>query len=159
MVHIHGLEALFTDIRPPQCIMTHHGYGYYNHIIYCILCYPIVIVTSHSTVIDSFSLVIHISDKLLRSLDTIICIVAIHWKYYTHGLPLKLEMVHDGLFRCEWYLIMHTDLNRFCITKYGSSLLYLRGYFVSSVPKQSPWKYWFILVRKDEILRFQLIPL
>ena len=79
MGHIHGTEAILTGIRPPQRSMNHHGYGYYNHIIDCIICYPIVTVKYHYTVTYALSLVIQLYDKLLGILDTIICGVDLHW--------------------------------------------------------------------------------
>ena len=55
--------------------------------------------------------------------------------------------------------MIHTDLDRCCITEDTASLVDLRGDFVSSIIKQSPWKPWFILVRKDELPKFQMITL
>ena len=55
----------------------------------------------HSTFPDYLSLAIHISGKILGSIDTIICGVALHWHSYTHGPPLKIEIVYDGLFQYE----------------------------------------------------------
>ena len=52
--------------------MNHHSYGYSNHILDCILCYPIVMVTYHSTVHDSLSFAMQLSSILLGSVDTII---------------------------------------------------------------------------------------
>ena len=101
MVHSHGPEALLIGTRPPQCIMNHHGYGYYNHILDCILCYPILMVNSHYTVPDYLALALKISGKILGSVGTIIYGVVIHWHSYTHGLPLKLDIGNDDIFRCE----------------------------------------------------------
>ena len=67
---------------------------------------------SHSIVPNSLALSIHISGKILESAHIIICGVALHWHSCTHGLPLKIELGHDGLFRCELYLMMHTDIVR-----------------------------------------------
>ena len=77
MVHSHGPEALLDVIRSPQCSMNHHGSGYSNHIIDYIICYPIVMVTSHSTVSDYLALYIYLSGKLLGSVYTIICGVSL----------------------------------------------------------------------------------
>ena len=81
--------------------MIHHGSVYSNHIIDCTICYPIVMVSSQSTVPDYLALTMRISGKLIGSVFTNTCGVALHWSSYTLGLPLKLELVHDGLFRCE----------------------------------------------------------
>ena len=61
MGHSHGPETIITVISPPQRSMNHHGSGYYDHIIYCILCYPIVAVTSNYTVPYTLDLAIKIS--------------------------------------------------------------------------------------------------
>ena len=52
---------------------------------------------------------------------------------------------------------MHTDLAGGCITEDSDSLVYLRGVFGSSVTKHYYWKPCFILVRKYDLIRFQLI--
>ena len=57
-------------------------------------------VTYHYTVPDSLDLATNISGKLLGSVDTIICGVALHWHYFNHDLPLKLDLGHDGLLHC-----------------------------------------------------------
>ena len=114
--------------------------------------------TFHSTVPDSLTLSVHLSGKLLGILYTIIWGVSPHWYSCTHGLPLKLELGHDGIFCCEKNLMIHTDLSRGCITEDSASLVDLRGDFGSSDPKHYPWKPWFILVRKYDLPRFQLIP-
>ena len=100
MVHRHGPESLLTGIRPTKCIMNHHDSGYSNHILDRIICYHIVMVTSHSTVPDYLALAIQLSGKLLRSVDTIICGVSLHWHSCTDGLPLKCGLGHDGIFLC-----------------------------------------------------------
>ena len=100
MGHRHGPEALLTGIRPTKCITNHHDYDYSNHILDRIICYHIVIVTSHSTVPDYLDLSIQLSGKLLRSVDTIICGVSLHWHSCTDGLPLKFELGHDGILWC-----------------------------------------------------------
>ena len=127
MGHIHGPEDILTGIRPSQYSMNNNGSGYSNHILDCIICYPIFTVTSHYTVPDSLALDMQISSKLLGSVDTIICGVALHWNYCTHVLLLKLDLGHDGLFRCEWNLMIHTDLDRVCITEDGALIVDLRG--------------------------------
>ena len=86
-------------------------------------------VTFHSTVTDSLDLVMHIYGKLLGSVDTIICGVAMHWYYCTPGTPLKLKLRHDGLFRCKLDLMMYTDLSRGCITEYSAYIVDFRGDF------------------------------
>ena len=100
MGHRHGPEALLAGIRPTQCIMIHHDYDYSNHILDRIICYHIVMVTSHSTVPYYLALAIQLSGKLLRIVDTIICGVSLHWHSCTDGLPLKFELGHDGILWC-----------------------------------------------------------
>ena len=73
MGHIHWTEDNLTGIRPTQFRMNHHGSSYYNQIIDCIICYPIVMVTSHYTVPDYLALVMQLYGKLLGSVYTIIC--------------------------------------------------------------------------------------
>ena len=68
-------------------------------------------VTYHSTVPDSLALDMQLSSKLLGSVDTIICGLDLHWHFCTDYLPLKLDIGHDGLFRCELDLMMHTDID------------------------------------------------
>ena len=70
--------------------MNNHGSGYSNHILDCIICYPIFLLTYHSTVPDALALTMQISVKLLGSLYTIIFGVAIRWHSCIHGLPLKI---------------------------------------------------------------------
>ena len=70
--------------------MNHHGYGYFDYIIYLILCYTILVVTSHPTVSDKLALDMKLSGKILGSVDTIIYVVSLHWHSYTHGLPIKM---------------------------------------------------------------------
>ena len=96
--------------------------------------------TSHSTVSDYFSLSMQIYGKLLGSLDTNICVVALHWHYCTHVLPLKLYLGHDDIFSCKGGLMMHTHIDGCCITEDKASLVDLRGNFGSYVTKQSSWK-------------------
>ena len=55
--------------------------------------------------------------------------------------------------------MMHTDLARCCIKEDIAPLVDLRGDFGSYVPKHFPCKPLFILVRKYDLPRFQLIPL
>ena len=71
MGNSYGTETLLSSIRTPQCIMNHHGSGYYDHIIACILFYTIVMGTSHSTVPDSLALYMQLSGELIGSVDTI----------------------------------------------------------------------------------------
>ena len=52
---------------------------------------------------------------------------------------------------------MHTDHSRGCITEDSASFQDLIGDFKFSVPKTSPLKPWFIVVRNYELPRFQLI--
>ena len=78
MGHIHGPEDPLTSIIPPHYSMNHHGYGYSDHILDCIICYPIFIVTSHSTVPDSLALGLYIYGKLIGIVYHINCVVAIH---------------------------------------------------------------------------------
>ena len=148
MGHRYGTEFLFTGVIPPQCSTNHHGSGYYNHILDCIICYPIVMLTSNYTVLDYLALSMKISGNILGIVDTIICGVALHWNSCTHGLPLKYELLHDGIFWCEWYLVVHTDIFRGRIKEDSASLVYLRGDFVSYVPKHSHLNPWFRIVRK-----------
>ena len=72
MGHIHATEALLAVIRPPQYSMNHHGSGYSDHIIDFIIFHPILLVTSHSNVIDAVSLSMQISGEILGGVDTII---------------------------------------------------------------------------------------
>ena len=72
--------------------------------------------TSHSTVTDSLILSVQLYGKLLGILFTIIYGVSLHWYSCTHGLTIKLELGHDGIFCCEKNLMIHTDLDRGCIT-------------------------------------------
>ena len=90
VIHIHGSDSLLNGIRTPQFRMNHHDSGYSNQIIGCILCYPIVMMTSHSTVPDSLSLFMHVSGKLIGSVDTIVCGLALLWNSCTHGLHIIL---------------------------------------------------------------------
>ena len=129
MGHSHGTEDLLTGIRPPHCSTNHRGSGYYNHIIYFILCYPIVMVTTHSTVTYFLYLAMNLSGKILVSVATINIGLALHWNYYTHGLPLKLELRHDGHLCCECELMIHTDIYIGCITEDGDSLVDSRSDF------------------------------
>ena len=138
MGHSHGPEAILAGIRPLQYIMNHNGYEYSDRIIYFIRCYAIVKVTSHSTVPYSLSLAMHISGKLLRSVDTIIYGVALHWHSCNHGLPLKLFRVHVGIFICEGYLMIYDDLSGGCITEYIAPLVELRGDFYPLLPNIIP---------------------
>ena len=96
--------------------MNNHCSGYYDYIIDWILFYPIVMVTSHSTVPDSLAPDIQIYGKILGILYTIICDVALHWHSCTHFLPLNLYLVHDGIFRFEVDLVMYTDISGDLIT-------------------------------------------
>ena len=73
VAHSNGPEALLTVIKPPQCSINHHGSGYSNHILDFIICYPIVVVTFHSTVPDALTLVFHLFGKILGSVDNILC--------------------------------------------------------------------------------------
>ena len=81
--------------------MNHNGSGYSDQIIDCIICYPIVMVTSHLTVTDSLALAIKLSDKILESIYIIICRVALHWHSCTNGIPIKIYLGNYGIFRCE----------------------------------------------------------
>ena len=90
MVHIHGPETLLAGIRPPHCSMNHHGSGYYDHILDLIICYPILMVTYHSTVNYSLDLAMQLFVKLLGIVYTIICGLALHYHSFTHGFPIKL---------------------------------------------------------------------
>ena len=90
MVHRHGLYTLLNGIRPPQFRINHYGSEYSDNIIDFILCYPIVLVTSNSTVTDALTLSMQLSGKLIGSVDTIICGLTINWNSCTHGFPLKL---------------------------------------------------------------------
>ena len=78
MGNSHVPEALLTVIRPPQYIMNHHGSGYSEHIIGCILCYPIMVATSHSTMPDALDITMQISGEILGIIYAIICEVAFH---------------------------------------------------------------------------------
>ena len=95
--------------------------------------------TSHFTVPYSLALDMQFCGKLLGSVGTIIYGVDLHWHSCTHGLPLKLELGHHGLFCCELYLMIHSDLDRGCIIEESDSLVDLRGAFGSSVPKHYLW--------------------
>ena len=55
---------------------------------------------SHSTVTDSLDLSMKLSVNILGIVYTIICGVAVHWHSYTHGIPIKLDILQDGLPRC-----------------------------------------------------------
>ena len=46
--HIHVSEALITGMSLPQCIINYHGSRYSDHILGLFICYPILVVTSHS---------------------------------------------------------------------------------------------------------------
>ena len=91
--------------------MKCRGSGYCDHIIDCIFCHNIVMVTSHSTVIDALVLTMHLYRELLGSVDTIICGVDFHWKSCIHVLTLKLQLGYDGLLNCEGDLMTHTDID------------------------------------------------
>ena len=138
MGHSHGPEDILTGIKPYQCSMNHNGSGYSNHILDFIICYPILTVTSHYTVPDSLALAMQISSKRLGSVDTIICGLALHWNYCTHGLLLKLDLRHDSLFWCEWNLMIHTDIDRGCITKDSDLIVDLRGDLDTLSPNTLP---------------------
>ena len=84
MGHSHGPEALITGIILSKCSMKHHSYGYSDHILDCILFYPIVVATYHSNVPDSLALDMHLSGKLFGIVDTITCGVSLHCKSCTH---------------------------------------------------------------------------
>ena len=70
--------------------MNHHGYGYYDHIIYCIICYPIVMVNSHYTVPDALYLDMQLTGKLIGSVDTIICGLDLYCNSCTYAPMLKI---------------------------------------------------------------------
>ena len=140
IVHIHGPEALLTVIKPPQCSINYNSYGYSVHILDFVLCYPIVLVTFHYTVLDSLALYMQLYGKILGSVDNIICGVALHCEYCTHGLPLKIYLGYDVIFSCEGYLMMHNDLARGCITEDSVSIVELRFNFEPSVPKKNHWE-------------------
>ena len=55
--------------------------------------------------------------------------------------------------------MMHTDISGGCITEDSASLVDLIGDLGSSVTRHYPWKDLFVLVRKDDISRLQLISL
>ena len=90
MGHRHGTETLLSIIRPTQCIMNHHGSGYYDHILACIIFYTIVMGTSHSTVPDSLALYMQLSGELIGSVDTIIFVLALQCHSCNHVFPIKL---------------------------------------------------------------------
>ena len=158
MGHSYGKEVLLTGISPTPCSMNHHGYEYYYQIIDWIIWYPIVMLTYHSIVPDYLAIAMQISSKILGCVDTIICGVDLKFHSWTHGLPLKLDLGHDGLFHCEWYLTMNTDLTISCSIEDSAYLEELRCDFGSSVPQNSPYKPWLVMVIKYDIPRFQLIP-
>ena len=55
---------------------------------------------SHSTVTDSLDLSMKLSVNILGSVYTIIFEVAVHCHSYTHGIPIKLDILQYGLPRC-----------------------------------------------------------
>ena len=101
MLHRHGPEVLFYGINPTQRIINHNSYGYSNHLLDFIICYPTVIVTSQYTLPDYLALAIQLSGKIRVSVYTIIFVVALQWNSFNHGVRIKLDLGYDGLLRCE----------------------------------------------------------
>ena len=134
MGNVNGSEALLSGISTPQFSMNNHGSGYSDHILDCTLFCPIAMVTSNSTVSVDMHLDMQISSKLLGIVDTIICGVTLHWKSFTHGLPINLYLGYDCPLSCEGELMISTDISGGCTTEDSLYLVYLRGCFVSYFP-------------------------
>ena len=103
-------EVPFILVRPPQGSMYHHSPGSPLNILYSVFSCTIVMVTSNPTVLDALIRFGKLSQELLGSVDSIVCLVILYTYANLKSLLLKGQLSSHSLMGVEAHLVHNSYL-------------------------------------------------